>query len=326
MDHTPDSILAMARSFVKSRIVLSAAELGLFDILARSPRSAADLAADIGADPRALAMLLDALAAIGLLAKSDDRYRCEDSVSNLLSRGGAESVVPMLLHSAHMWRTWSRLTEIVGGPVLSERAESDEARTRAFIGAMNVIGSRAAPEFVASVDVGGARRLLDVGGGSGIYTRAFLERAPEMCATIFDRPSVLPITRGFMEHAGLLDRVGLVAGDFTQDDLPPGHDLAFVSAIIHQNSPEENVALFRKVYAALVPGGRILVRDHVMSEDRLHPESGALFAINMLVATADGGTFTFAEIKAWLEEVGFVDVRLAREDTAMDGLVAATKP
>ena len=96
-------------------------------------------------------------------------------------------------------------------------------------------------------------RLLDVGGGPGTYTAAFLRAAPELRATLFDLPLVVEIARERLSAAGLLDRVTLVAGDFEKDPLPPGHDLAWLSAIIHQNGPAQNDALYARIFRALVP-------------------------------------------------------------------------
>lgn len=115
-------------------------------------------------------------------------------------------------------------------------------------------------------------------------------------------------------------------GDFENDPLPHGHDLALLSAIIHQNDPAQNVTLFKKILAALEPGGRLIVRDHVMSEDHTSPTSGAMFAINMLVATPGGGTYSFSEVRAGLEKAGFADVRLLRDGAEMECLVDARKP
>ena len=124
------------------------------------------------------------------------------------------------------------------------------------------------------------------------------------------------MARERLAEAGVLDRVRLVAGDFYRNELPGGHDLALLSAIIHQNSPEENVDLFRKVFHALVSGGRIVIRDHVMEPDRTEPKDGAIFAVNMLVNTEGGSTYTYEEIRSWLEEAGFVNVRYLKSGRA----------
>jgi O-methyltransferase domain len=117
-----------------------------------------------------------------------------------------------------------------------------------------------------------------------------------------------------------------VAGDLYTDILPPGHDLALVSAIIHMNSPEQNVDMYKKIFDALVPGGRIVIRDHVMNPDHTEPKSGALFAVNMLVGTPGGGTYTYAEIKTGLTAAGFDNVNLIQEGEPMMGLVDAYRP
>jgi hypothetical protein len=123
-----------------------------------------------------------------------------------------------------------------------------------------------------------------------------------------------------------MDRVRLVPGSFYTDELPGGADLAWVSAIVHQNSRDQNRALFRKIFAALVSGGRILIRDFVMDETRTHPPGGAFFAVNMLVSTPGGGTYTFNELRDDLAAAGFVDAGLARRGEGMDSVVGATKP
>ncbi len=124
---------------------------------------------------------------------------------------------------------------------------------------------------------------------------------------------------------GMGNRIDLVAGDFYGDEFPGGCDLALLSAIIHQNSPERNVDLYTKIYNALEPGGAIVVRDYVMDESRTKPPAGALFSINMLVNTQGGDTYTFGEIEGALQRAGFTDVKLVRNCEGMDCLVEGRK-
>lgn len=323
----PEKILRMARNFMECRILLTGAELNLFTVLGRETLGSRELAARTGADLRGLKTLLDALAALGLLEKNAGAYGCPESVSLYLSEDSPTSVLPMVLHAVSLWERWSCLTDIVKGTrCVPERRLKKTDELEAFIGAMHVVAAPIAPGIVKAVGPGRARRLLDVGGASGTYTIAFLEASPEMRATLFDRPAVVAMARSRLEGAGLLDRVELVAGDFYRDEFPPGHDLAFISAIIHQNSPEENLELYRKIFRALEKGGRVVIRDHVMSPDRTRPPAGAVFAINMLVATAGGGTYTFDEIREGLERAGFNGIRQFRKGDHMDSLIEAFKP
>ena len=320
--HTPDSLLALARNFMESRVLLTGAELDLFTLLAAGPLELDEIVSKTGADRRALEMLLDALAAQGLLVKEGARWRTEPSVAPYLVEGEKDSVLPMVLHAANLWSRWSDLTrKVVPGLAGAAGPEFLEA----FIGAMHVVAARQADQIVAAVGAGRARRLLDVGGASGTYTLAFLRADPGMTATLFDRPPVVEMARVRLGEAGVLPRVTLAGGDFAIDPLPPGHDLAFVSAIIHQNSPAENVALYTRIHEALVPGGRVVIRDHVMHPDRTRPRAGALFAINMLVGTAGGRTYTFDEIAVGLTWAGFERVRLIQAGEKMDALVEAFK-
>ncbi len=326
---TPEAILGIGRAFMESRVLLTAVELDVFTPLARRAMTAAELARELGADLRGITTLLDAVAATSLLEKEDGRYRCVGDAAALLSRESARSVVPMLQHSVALWRRWSELTDVVRRGTPAPRPANTEQREQdreAFIGAMHTIGARMAAEVVAAIDPGGARRLLDIGGASGTYTQAFLEASPELEATLFDLPPVIEMARRRLSTTGVIERVRFVAGDFEQDELPTGHDLALLSAIIHQNSAEQNVELYRKILRALLPGGRLVIRDHVMSDDHTRPARGALFAVNMLVGTAGGGTYSFAEIRAGLEAAGFTAVRLLQSDERMSGLVEGFRP
>ena len=311
------------------RILLSGVELDLFTILT-TPLSAEEIAEKTGGNLRAVTVLLDALTALELLTKEGGIYRCVPPVSHLLSDDAPGSVLPMVRHGASLWRRWSHLTDVVRGTDIPNRPAPPSSRRfdeiKAFIGAMHVVAAPRAQHIVDAVNPGSAKVMIDVGGGSGTYTAAFLRSVPEMRATLFDLPPVTEIARQQLSEAGLLDRVTLVPGDFYRDEFPGGHDLAFLSAIIHQNSQEQNLDVFRKVSRCLQPGGRIVIRDHVMSPDRTHPREGAIFAVNMLVGTEGGGTYTFAEIEAGLVEAGFVNIRLIKTGNHMNALVEAFKP
>lgn len=318
-------VFQKARGFWEARILMTAAELDIFSAVADTPKTAKEVAAERGYDARATEYLLNAVAAMGLLDKKNGAFRVKPGLERLLSGSTPETVIPLMLHMAHMWDSWGTLTEIVKhGKREEERPERDEAGLKAFIGAMHTIGRGLADGVVAKLDLSGRKKLLDVGGGSGVYAIAVLKRAPEMRAIIFDLKPVLEIAKQKVAEEGLSKRVEFAPGDFYKDPLPGGHDVALLSAIIHQNSHQQNIDLYRKVHDALVPGGEIVIRDHVMSEDHTQTAEGAYFAINMLIHTPGGGTYSFGEIKESLEAAGFTDVKLVHK-AEMDSLVTATK-
>jgi SAM-dependent methyltransferase len=191
---------------------------------------------------------------------------------------------------------------------------------------MHAIGRILSKEIADSYDADRFDCLLDIGGASGTYTMAFLSKNPRMKAVLYDLKEVIPLAKKRLESEGFLHRVTFVAGDFYKDELPEGCDLALLSAIIHQNSTEENIELYKKIFIVLRPGGTLLIRDHIMDESRTNPAFGTLFAINMLVNTHGGDTYTLVEVKDTLKEAGFVDIKLVGTGERMDCLVEAKKP
>ncbi len=328
MKSKPD-IVSEVRSFMKSRVVLSASELDFFSKLDGNFMSAADVAESLGLDQKGTTRLLDCLVTFDLLEKENNRYHTTEKGSYLSSKH-PESVLPMINHMNAIWDNWSCLTDIVKNgthpnirPVVDSNARKDRS---AFIGAMHVAARRISKKIAESYDLSPFQKLLDIGGGSGAYTIAFLEKNPKLNAVIFDLEAVIPLTKENIAENGLQGRVGFVPGNFYEDDLPEGCDLALLSAIIHQNSPDQNLALYRKIFHVLVPGGRLIIRDHIMDESRTHPPAGALFALNMLVNTPAGDTYTFKEVADTLQTAGFTDIKLVLSGKEMDCLVEAVKP
>lgn len=326
---TAEAVLGLARSYQGAAVLGAAADLDLFSAIARTPATAAELATTLTCDARGLAVLLDALTALGLVSKAAGVYRLAAEAETLLTAESARSVLAMVQHQANCLRRWAQLGSVVktGRPALEIPSIRGPAGDQeAFIGAMDNVSAPVAGPVIGALGPIAFDHLLDVGGASGTWTIAFLQACPAGRATLFDLPEVLPLARVRLERAGLRERVRLVGGDYNRDELPGDADLAWVSAIVHQNSREQNRALFARVWRALRPQGRLAIRDIVMEADRVHPKAGALFAVNMLVATEGGGTFTLEELAADLAAAGFGPARLVRDDPGMNAILMATRP
>jgi predicted O-methyltransferase YrrM len=328
MEKNPMAVLEKVRGFMQSRVILTGAELDLFTQINRGKNTVSAIAKTNRLDVRAVNRLLDALVVYGLLVKEDDAYQLTPD-GLFLSSEHPESALPMVLHMNDLWNDWSHLTNTViqgKNPALTAISEDSEESTKAFIEAMHMVGRRLSQIIAESIDLSPYHKILDIGGASGTYTIAFLKKNPAMNAVIFDLKAVLPMAEKRIRESGLQDRVELVGGDFYVDELPEGFDLTLLSAIIHQNSPEQNLELYKKIYRALMPGGTLMIRDHIMEDNRIQPPAGTVFAINMLVATEGGDTYTFHEIKTALEVVGFIDIWQIQQRDNMDGIVTAKKP
>ena len=305
-----EDIERMAAAFKKSRILLSAFELDLFTVLDRQKRTSYEVAEELGTNPRATDRLLNALSALGLIRK-DDRYFSNTEAAVRFLVKGEEEYMSGLMHTVHLWRTWSTMTDAVkkGGRTTDRSIkEEDPAWTPAFIEAMNYRAVKVAEKLVSRLDLTGVKKVLDVGGGSGAYALAFVNTRPEIVATVFDMPGVITLTKQYIEESGMADRISTVTGDYHKDDLGTGFDLVFLSAIIHSNSPEQNRALIEKGAQALNPGGHIIIQDFIVNEDRIGPPFGVLFALNMIVGTKAGDTYTESEVETWLMQAGFTNI------------------
>lgn len=310
----PDDLNQTIRFFQESRVVLTAVELDAFTAVGQGA-SADKVAHTLGTDPRATDMLLNALVAMKLLEKKDGVFHNTPVSSRHLMAGGKDDARAAIMHTVSLWTRWSNLTECVRGGtavVRAEVAERGEQWTEAFIAAMDKNAQERAPHVVRAVGAEGIDRMLDVGGGSGAYSIAFARANASLHSEILDLPGVCPIAQRHIEKTGMTDRVKTRAGDLRRDSFGEGYDLVFVSAICHMLSPAENLVLLRKCHAALRANGRVVVQDFILEADKTAPKSAALFALNMLVGTAAGSSYSGEEYAAWLKQAGFHEVRHVR--------------
>jgi len=310
----PDDMNRTLRGFQESRVVLTAVELDLFTAVA-SGATAEEVAARVGGDPRATEMLLNALVAMGWLTKRGAVFSNSPSSERYFVTGSADDWRAATLHLAHLWETWSTLTECVrAGTSVTRQAMAGRGQewTTAFIAAMHRNARARAPLVVSAVGTEGVSRMLDVGGGSGAYSIAFASAKGDLEVDLLDLAEVLPITQGHIESADLAGRIRTQPGDLRADQLGTGYDLVLVSAICHMLGIDENRDLLKRCFQALVPKGRVVIQDFILEPDKTAPKSAALFALNMLVGTQGGSTYSEAEYAAWLTEVGFEDVRHVR--------------
>ncbi|HNZ42086.1 MAG TPA: methyltransferase [Bacteroidales bacterium] len=322
---TPVQLRDVLFGFRVSRVILTAFELDVFTHIATGGSVSEMVAAKIKADHRATDRLMNALCAIGLLKKRKGLFFNTTFSAQFLSKN-SPGYLYGLMHTANMWDTWSTMTEMVRtGKTQRDKVESrkSELFSEAFIGAMHERAAQQAKGVLDKLNLKGVRHFLDIGGGSGVYAMDFVRRDAENLATVFDLPDIIPITKKYVKKEGLLKRFSFIGGDYNKDSLGAGYDLAFLSAIVHINSMEQNQLLIKKCFDALNPGGQIVIQDHVMDEDRTSPYGGALFAMNMLVATECGDTYTEKEIKAWLKEAGFSGIQ--RIETFNNAMIVGRK-
>ena len=288
-----------------------AVRLGLFTALAVGRGSAAQLARFLGADEAALEVLANALVAIGLLEKDASRYANGELAATCLVAGTTylgDRVIAGRPRGAE-----ARLLRAVrDGPraAPSVPAALPSALGRALYRDAQVLG----PRLADAVDVSGRRLLLDVGGGFGGYAAAFCDACPELHATVLDLPGVVREGRRLAASTGAAPRVRFVEGDFLRDPLPRGSDVVLASDILHGQRPSDAARLVRRLGDALEPGGLLVLRDVLMDTERTGPRWAALFSLTLLASSASR-CYAEDEVRGWLAEAGFVDVREAAVDS-----------
>jgi cyclopropane fatty-acyl-phospholipid synthase-like methyltransferase len=303
--------MEMVIAFQRSRVLLTAYELELFTALGNESKSSAEVAVALGTEKHATDKLMNALCALELLIKKENKFSNTPLAQKFLVKQSPD-FMGNLYHSVSLWDTWSTLTRAVyKGTTVIEKNINDrgEKWLTAFIAAMHNRARKIAPKVVDKLDLSKVTRVLDIGGGSGAYAMAFAKAKPNINASVFDLPNVIPITHRYIEKEGLTGKIKTIVGDYMVDPLGKGYDLIFLSAIIHINSNEANMKLLKKCSEALNPGGQVVIQDLIMDEDRTTPPSGALFALNMLVSTEAGDTYTESEVKDWMTAAGLTGIK-----------------
>jgi ubiquinone/menaquinone biosynthesis C-methylase UbiE len=295
--------LRQISSFATSRIILTANNFRLFDHLNLPGETAQALAKKISADTRAAAMILDSLVAIGLLRKKNLTYSNSPVAAQYLVSGKPEYQGDILRHYSTLWENWSGLDAVLKTGKPHRQSHDHES----FILGMHNLASLRTEGFMASLELTGVKRVLDLGGGPGTYSMAFAKKGMEV--TLMDFPETLKIAKRLIDKAGLGRRIKLLPGDFTSDDIGSGYDLILISQILHAYDEKSCIAMLKKSFRALNPGGRAVIQEFPLDETRTSPLPSALFAINMLVHTTGGNTYTPKEMSGWLKKAGFANIK-----------------
>lgn len=321
-----------AWGYTATLIVEAALENRVFDLLDGTPRTVAELADLTGASPRGLRALLNALLGLQLVTRTDGRYALTDESAAFLVSTKPGFHGAMIRHaSRQLLPNWTQLPDVVrtGRPATAVNRNGGGAEFFSeFVEALFPLSYPAAQSLGAHLglaQVSGPVSVLDLGAGSGVWGIALAQQSPHVSIRAVDWPQVLEVTQRVAVRQGVGDRLRTVPGDLLKADFGTGHRVATIGHILHSEGIERSRQLLRKTFEALAPGGTVAIMEFLCNDDRTGPPPALLFAVNMLVHTEKGDTFTFPEISEWLIEAGFVNPRQL-EVPAASPLVLATKP
>lgn len=290
------------------RTVCAAVELGVFEALAPGPRSVSEVAERASASEHGIGLLLDALEALGYVESRDGRFAATPATRKWLTQSFARAIP---FFESMVFDRWGHLVESIrrGAPVASgfDWLEGHPERWAAYEDAMLAIAQTAAPEIVSKTRLPrAARRLLDIGGGHGLYAIEFCRTYEDLSAVIFDLPPALEIARRTIAAENMATRVSIIEGDLRSDDFESNYDVVLLFNILHCFRAEENADLLQRISGAMTRGGTVAVLEQ--TADRTGGAAGcALTRLQALNFFNDLGTRTYAseEIRAGLAAAGF---------------------
>src|SRR5205809_1323741 len=330
---TPERLMELRLGYAPPLSISGGVSSKIFDSLEGDAKTAEQVAAKTGASARALGILMNALVGLGLLKKNrQGKYSLTpESAAFLLSKkpgthaGFFGTIAPQLISR------WLRLSDIVreGRPAVAVNQETEGTEFFSQL-VENIIPMSypAAQRLAEHLKLSKAKdniRVLDLAAGSGIWGIALTQKSPRVRVTAVDWAGMIPTTKRITQKFGVGDRFNYVEGDMLEANFGSGYDIATLGHILHSEGEGRSRRLLRKIFRALKSGGTIAIAEWLVNDDRTEPLPSLMFAVQMLVNTEKGDTFSFNEIKNWLEEAGFKKVRKLKAPRHSP-LVLATKP
>ncbi|MFP4255671.1 MAG: methyltransferase [Desulfobacterales bacterium] len=299
-------ILEVSGYYWKSAALHAAVVLDVFSILGTGQMTAREVSENCRADSDGMERLLDALAAMGLVSKSGNTYENTDSAARWLDSSSEDYLGHIISHHHHLVSAWASLDRAVvtGKKVRTRGPHEDENQRESFLMGMHNLARLTAPQAAKAVDLSGCSTLLDLGGGPGTFAIYFCLQYPGLRATVADLPATRPFAERNIASHGLSDRISFAELDHTANEIQGPYDAAWLSHVLHGEGPQHCSRLLEKAVSALVQGGKIIIHDFILDNNRDSPLFPALFSLNMLVNTDSGRAYSEKEITGMLEAAG----------------------
>jgi precorrin-6B methylase 2 len=330
---TPERLMQFGFAYAPPLIIGAAVSNKVFDTLASGGKSIAEVAKSTGASARGLRAIMNALVGLELLAKdAQGKYALTPESENFLVTGKPGTLAGFFsMNRVRMMQHWMKLDDIVRSGSPSEARNQEGPGTEFFqelvenIIPMSYAAAQALAGHLKIADTKNDVQVVDLASGSGVWGIALAQKSPRVQVTAVDWAGMIPTTKRITQKFGVADRFKFIEGDLATADFGKDYDIATLGHILHSEGEERSRALLKKTFGALKSGGTIAIGEWLVNDERTEPLPSLMFAVNMLVNTEQGDTFSFNEIKSWLEEAGFKNVRTI-EAPGPSPLILATKP
>jgi ubiquinone/menaquinone biosynthesis C-methylase UbiE len=329
---TPERLMQFGFAYAPPLVIAAAVSNKVFDTLANGPKTVEEVSKTTGSSNRGLGAIMNALVGLELLSKNGNKYSLTpESEAFLLSNkpGTLAGFFPM--NMKRLIPHWLKLDEIVRTGRPAEARNEEHPGTEFFtelvenIIPMSYGSAQALADHLKLGEAKQPKRVLDVAAGSGIWGIVLAQKSPQVQVTAVDWAGMIPTTKQTTQKFGVADRFKFIEGDIGEVDFGSDYDIATLGHILHSEGEERSRHLLKKTFNALKSGGTIAIGEWLVNDERTEPLPSLMFAVQMLVNTKEGDTFSFNEIKSWLEEAGFKDARTF-DAPGPSPLVLATKP
>jgi hypothetical protein len=327
------ALLEMAQAYRQAAVLMTACQLRVFTHLSRGPLNAETLAHNCQVPVRGLQRLLNACVVLDLLEKEDERYGNTPIAETFLVQNKPGYMGDFIIGGTEHYEAWGRLIQGIkeDRPMNPQSAEAlptlPPERIRGYVERLYDQGKHNAVAIADRVDLTNVQQMLDVAGGSGIYSITFAQRQPTLRSTVLDLPPIVPFTQEILARHGMEERVTAAPGNYFHDDFAGGNDLVLLSNSLQTEGVSTCRMLLGKVFKALAPGGQLVIHGVMPNLDRVTPPQPALFQLQMLLSFPEGDAHPAEEICAWAAEAGFVDLTVTRLPApAFTSLVTGRKP
>jgi 2-hydroxy-4-(methylsulfanyl)butanoate S-methyltransferase len=324
----------IAYGFMASRALFAALNLELFGHIARGATEPAALSAATGVAPHRLSTLLAVLLSLGLVVRDGAGYANAPATERYLVPGATAYFGDYYRFQIDR-QIYAYMPHVDAGLAGHEAGlahhsmggmMADPQSARDFSRAQHAGSMGPALLMSGKVELGAAKTLLDVAGGTGAYSITFCRKYPQLSATILDFPNVIEVAKGYVADAGMAGRIRLVPGNALETAWPARQDVVLMSYLLSAVGGDDIPALLDAAWAALAPGGRVIVHDFMLREDRAGPLSATLFFLSYLGLRTDAVSFSAGELVPMLEARGFRGIVSAEMIPEITSYIVAEKP
>lgn len=304
-------ILSVASAFRQSKILLTAIELGVFSLLGSRELTAKDVAYELQTDEDTTERLLNSLTALEFTTKYRNHYKNTSDSIRFLDKSSPD-YLGSLLHMNLNWESWGKLTDVVrSGKSIYKNLyiERSEEFVEAYVDSVHRSYNHEAEGVSKAITLKNVNKMMDLGCGSGMYSIEFMRRNPNMEVVLFDYPKVIPHTQRYLEQAKLnTNNYRLKSGIIKDDEYETGFDLIYASFLFEEFTIWENMDIMRKCFNSLNKGGRLIIHENFINNDRTSPLHSVVYSLNLKLHTENGNTFSENDYWIMLKEAGFQKV------------------